>query len=102
MRKFTGMQEKLGRHQEILSRHRLGRRSVVTKKDGFVAETKINCTREMVGVLAPRAGMSFLFTECVSGTWDQGVGAQGSWAGPFDVGGESITPRIGPRARKQT
>lgn len=36
MRKFTGMQEKLGRLQEILSRHRLGRRSVVTKKDGWI------------------------------------------------------------------
>lgn len=42
--------------------------------------------------------MSFLFTQCVSGTWDQGVGAQGSWAGPFDVGGESI---IGPRAKSR-
>ena len=28
-----------------------------TKKDAFMAGMKINCTREMVGVLAPRAGM---------------------------------------------
>lgn len=47
--------------------------------------------------------MSLLFIHCVSGTWDyQGMGAQGSWAGPFDVRGESITPHIAPRARKQT
>lgn len=53
----------------------------VTKKDAFMAGMKINCTREMVGVLAPRAGM--------------GQPAPGGEAGSMKCGDTRALPALG-------